>query len=385
MRARLPSAGLWLCAVACAPPAADFHILSSEQTIEHRTVYRIDWRSQVRPEFDQEPPLDARLLRWAPQESAAPIVVPQEDEIVAGSSAGKLVAMGFDGKPRWTYAAHGPILQAATFSDGKIYAASADGGLHALEAATGHELWSHDLGEEPATPPVVAGGVVYVATHQASVFAVDAGTGQRRWHYRRERDPSRDFTLRTVATPTVAGGLVFTGFSDGTTVALGADGGTVVWQRASGPGDQFVDAGATPQVVGQEVFVANYRDGILALAAKDGELIWRKPFKGATGLLLRDGILFAAGVGKVAAFAPADGSLIWEKGLGDRTPGLLRVADAVLVVPATDALDFLDERTGLRLGDGFSPGWGVDAPVAVAGREIYVLSNAGWLYALGLP
>jgi outer membrane protein assembly factor BamB len=214
------------------------------------------------------------------------------------------------------------------------------------------------------------------------VFALDAMSGARRWHYRREQ--LRPFTLRNVAAPHPAGDLVFTGFSDGTTLALKATDGSVVWQRTAGPGDQFVDADASPQIAGSRVYVASFRDGIYSVERTRGDLVWHKPFPGATGLLLQDGILFATAIGKVAAFSPGDGTLLWEMGLGDRTPGVLRVAGPVLMVPTTDSLLFLDDHSGARLGAAFSPGRGVDAAPAAAGREVYVLSNAGWLYALGL-
>ena len=187
--------------------------------------------------------------------------------------------------------------------------------------------------------------------------------------------------LHYIPEPAVRGSITS---SDGTTLALKATDGSVVWQRTAGPGDQFVDADASPQIAGSRVYVASFRDGIYSVERTRGDLVWHKPFPGATGLLLQDGILFATAIGKVAAFSPGDGTLLWEMGLGDRTPGVLRVAGPVLMVPTTDSLLFLDDHSGARLGAAFSPGRGVDAAPAAAGREVYVLSNAGWLYALGL-
>ncbi len=388
LRKPIPSLGMRVsiaglaCLAACAPPGPGTRILSSTAPRLREQVWHVEWRVQVRPDVTEEPPVRAQLWRWRPEETAVPLVVEPEHEIVVGSTSGVLRAYDLEGRPRWRYAAGGPIEQQPAYARDEIFVASADGSVHALVARTGHELWSRVIGEQPATPPVVSGGIVYLATHQTSVFALDAGTGASRWHYRREQE--REFTLRTVAAPVPSGGFVYTGFSDGTTVALRADTGEVVWQRASGPGDQFIDAGATPQLAGGRVYVATYRDGVFALDAKSGDLVWRKPMPGATGLLLRDGLLFVGAVGKVVALAPGDGSLLWERGLGDRSPGPLRLTGTILVVPASDALVFLNDRTGERLGEGFNPGRGVDAPAAIEGRNLYVLSNAGWLYALSL-
>jgi outer membrane protein assembly factor BamB len=369
--------------LACAPPPATLQLFTSESPQpQPRSLFRLDWRTRVRGDTVEEPPLSVEMMRWAPQETAAPTVVSSEQEVVVGSTSGSISAFGFDGRLLWRFATHGPITTSATYAEGSLFISSADGSIYALDPRTGIQRWAHDLGEEPASSPVIAGGLVYVATHQESLFAIDAASGARRWHYRREQ--LRPFTLRNVATPRPAGDLVFTGFSDGTTLALKADDGTVVWQRSAGPGDQFVDADASPQVAGSRVYVASFRDGISSVERSRGDLVWHKPFPGATGLLLADGILFATAIGKVAAFSPGDGTPLWEMGLGDRTPGLLRLMGPVLMVPTSDSLLFLDDHTGARLGSAFSPGRGVDAAAAAAGREVYVLSNAGWLYALGL-
>jgi outer membrane protein assembly factor BamB len=368
---------------ACAPPPATLQLFTSEQPqAVPRSLFRVDWRAPVRGDTVDEPPLAVEMLRWSPQETAAPLVIGSEQEVVVGSTAGSLSAFAFDGHLLWRFATRGPITTSATYAEGSLFIASADGSIYALDPRTGIQRWTYDLGEEPASSPVVAGALLFVATHQESLFALDAASGARRWHYRREQ--LRPFTLRNVATPRPAGDLVFTGFSDGTTLALKADDGTVVWQRSAGPGDQFVDADASPQIAGSRVYVASFRDGISSVDRTRGDLVWHKPFPGATGLLLQDGILFATAIGKVAAFSPGDGTQLWELGLGERTPGLLRVAGGILMVPTTDSLLFLDDHSGARLGAAFSPGRGVDAAPALSGREVYVLSNAGWLYALGL-
>jgi outer membrane protein assembly factor BamB len=66
--------------------------------------------------------------------------------------------------------------------DGTVYLPTA-GGIIALEAASGDELWRFASSEQPwSSAPVVHDGVVYVAsTAQNGVHAVDAATGEKRW------------------------------------------------------------------------------------------------------------------------------------------------------------------------------------------------------------
>jgi outer membrane protein assembly factor BamB len=56
-----------------------------------------------------------------------------------------------------------------------------NGGVHALDRASGDLLWSTPLDVELVSIPLVADGVVYVAGTRKGAFAVDVSTGAIRW------------------------------------------------------------------------------------------------------------------------------------------------------------------------------------------------------------
>jgi hypothetical protein len=105
------------------------------------------------------------------------------------------------GQERWRFYAEGPIRLAAAAGLGKVYAASDDGRLYCLDAATGRALWNVRGAPSPrrvlgngrlisAWPargaPVSAGDTVYFAAgvwpfEGLFVTALDAATGRRRW------------------------------------------------------------------------------------------------------------------------------------------------------------------------------------------------------------
>jgi hypothetical protein len=104
----------------------------------------------------------------------------------------------------------------------------------------------------------------------------------------------------------------------------------------------------------------------------------------ATTLVLYQGQVFAGAVGRLISVAASDGHVIWNRGTGDVTAHSLQIINGMLVVPTSGPLLFLDPRTGLPLGRSFNPGRGMTAAPAGAGRHLYALSNAGWLYGLKL-
>jgi outer membrane protein assembly factor BamB len=88
------------------------------------------------------------------------------------------------------------------------------GTLHAVNAASGKQAWSHtaDVFGEGAA---VANGTVYFSAGQ-SVQAVDAKTGSATWSY--ASPDSAEFGT----TPAAGGGLVFIGASDDSLYAIRA-------------------------------------------------------------------------------------------------------------------------------------------------------------------
>jgi len=63
-------------------------------------------------------------------------------------------------------------------ANGVAYFGSYDGSVHALEAATGHQLWSSPVSGE-FTTPAVADGVVYAGSADHALYAFALSPGSR--------------------------------------------------------------------------------------------------------------------------------------------------------------------------------------------------------------
>jgi quinohemoprotein ethanol dehydrogenase len=136
--------------------------------------------------------------------------------------------------------------------DGMMFLSSEWSRVHALDAVTGEEIWFYDPevpGEwaRKACCDVVNRGVavykgrVYVASLDGRLIALDAATGQPVWEVDTLIDRQRDYTI--TGAPRVANGKVFIGNGGaeygvrGYITAYDADSGEQIWRFFTVPGD----------------------------------------------------------------------------------------------------------------------------------------------------
>jgi outer membrane protein assembly factor BamB len=229
--------------------------------------------------------------------------------------------------------------------DGTVYCGSADGGLHALDAATGAKLWRHDakapvfsgvawhgadtlmfgtmdgsvvlfdrrtrqetlrakVGGGVVTTPVVAGGRLIVGSRDYFLYGLDPADGSVAWKF------SYWFSW-IESTPVLADGLIYVGASDYRRVtAFDPATGRVVWGT-----DVRGMAWGSPVVTADTVFIGTaaqnlpgtaleHTGGIVALDRRNGEVQWQllaprpseNSFGGYAGTLACDGErIYAAG------------------------------------------------------------------------------------------
>ncbi|MGH8260382.1 MAG: PQQ-binding-like beta-propeller repeat protein [Steroidobacteraceae bacterium] len=203
---------------------------------------------------------------------------------------------------------------------GRLFVASANGQVHALDARTGCTLWTFKAQAGVGTALSVAryrsvagtrGYAVYFGDRRANVYAVDAQTGRRLWVRRVDRNRFASIT----GSPTVFRGRVFVPVQ-----GIGEEG-------QAGRGDYAC---------------CTFRGSVSALDANTGATLWKtytvaeSRARGKT----RDG---------VTLYGPAGGG-IWSAPTVDAKRGLVYVATgngyAEPAQRTTDAVMALDLRTG---------------------------------------
>jgi hypothetical protein len=77
----------------------------------------------------------------------------------------------------------GPGPSQCVVADGKLFAASADHTVHALNAVTGEKLWAYTAGGRVDSAPTYYRGTVVFGARDGHVYCLTAGTGELVWRF----------------------------------------------------------------------------------------------------------------------------------------------------------------------------------------------------------
>jgi outer membrane protein assembly factor BamB len=294
---------------------------------------------------------------------------------------------------KWRTNIGGGCFASASVVDGKLYTAdtgSADGKLHALDAATGQELWTFPSdalrGDHAWTSPPVANGVVYFGVNRPIpvVYAVNATTGQEIWHH---TGPIANI----VSSPALESGRIYVAFTDGTIRALDATNGQVIWS-VNHPGG----ANSSPAVAGGRLYIAIHNRGLLALDANTGSELWLAPMPGPqwSSPAVENGRVFVGSRDdhKLYAFDAVTGDILWTATTNDWVQTSPAVAAGVVYIGnnSGNVYAFELETGNLVWQRAVAPGFGFGSSPTVANGVVYIASALdasathfdGKLYAL---
>jgi outer membrane protein assembly factor BamB len=187
---------------------------------------------------------------------------------------------------KWAFSTNGAIVSSPAVANDLVYFGSADGGLYAVEAATGKLRWRFDAHGDVNSSPAVSGETVYVLSLDGNLYAVDAATGKQRWSFATLGEhrfsaagilgalPSAemmpdpwDFFL---SSPAVVAGAVYFGSGDGHIYAVDAVTGVLRWSYKTG--DVVHSA---PAISSGVLYVGSWDTYFYALDAATGKLKWK--------------------------------------------------------------------------------------------------------------
>lgn len=267
--------------------------------------------------FDRATRDPARTAGWNGHGNG-PTATRFQDAKAGGITAADLPRL----KLKWAfgYAAVGAARTQPTVAGGKLFVASENGEVHALDPATGCTFWTFKAQAGVRTAPSVAaykkagggrGYAVFVGDTRANMYAIDADTGRQVWVTQIDKHPSAGIT----GAPIVHDGRVFVG-----TQGLGEEG------RGATNGYQC----------------CTFRGSLTALDTSSGQVLWQTFNVGVPAMRAKnkDG---------VQMWGPAGGS-IWSAPSIDAKRGLVYAATgngyADPPQPMTDAVVAYDQKTG---------------------------------------
>jgi outer membrane protein assembly factor BamB len=357
------------CADSIPPPAE-----RANRFVAPETVLAVRWRRHL----TEEP-----LIEYKPQEFAA--ASSDGRRVFVGSTARVFYAFDArDGSILWHKDTDGAVTGRPRYlAESNTVLVGTDGGaLYALDASTGRQRWKYQISGPIDTEPTYSDGVVYFSSGENRIYAIDAEKGTWKWQYDRESPES--FTIRGYAAPLVLGGRVYAGFSDGYLACLNAGTGDVIWARSlAGDATRFMDVDSTPLYADGTLYVSSFAGGVFALDPKDGSTRWRYEVEGAGSVEAAGGRVYFSAAKAGLHCLDREGRLLWRQALaqGGELSTPLLVDGYVLVSSSTGGTYVADAVTG-HLYQFFFPGHGVTGAPTTDGRQVYVLSNGGYFYAM---
>lgn len=195
---------------------------------------------------------------------ASPLVV--GETVFAPNADGTLYAFSLNGNLTWKFSTSA-ALWARPVSDGTtVYLAGMDHKMYALDAASGKELWSVDMGGSMPFEPALGDGKLYISTLANELVALNTSDGSVLW-----RTP---FTERLYAQPVLNENSIFIGDLKGGIYAVNAADGQTIWKQEL---DHQVTGSAT--IIENGVVFAT-DNGDLVCVSFAGERLWTRSVTG---------------------------------------------------------------------------------------------------------
>jgi outer membrane protein assembly factor BamB len=214
-----------------------------------------------------------------------------------------------DNSLRWS---GGPAAQGDLLVVGGL-----DGQVHAMSTQDGAERWNIQLTSEVVAPPAIADGVVVVRTNDGHLFGLDAADGSRKWIF---DQPVPPLSLRGNSAPLIANGVVYDGFDNGKVIALRLADGNEVWAQALSNGEgrteveRLSDVDGNIVADGNALYAAGYRGRIAALALDGGRPLWQRDLSSYVGAAVSGNtVVIVDADGNVWAFDRETGVNLWKQ------------------------------------------------------------------------
>lgn len=237
----------------------------------------------------------------------------------------------------WTWAGD-TVLSMAT-GEGDLFLVT-EGGLRALDAATGYERWTVPIGGKVTAPIVWARGLILLAVEPGDLLAIRSRDGRPVW-----RHPLGAAMMHGPVSGDT--GVLYLALADGRLVALTLETGTRLWERRL-PGTL-----SPPTVARDRVFVGSTDNFLYALHADTGrdEWRWRNGGDVIGAVVDNDTVYFASLDNILRAVNRGNGNQRWRKPTGTR-PVLPPLAfRGIVIVPGLmPALTVFVGETGAVMG-----------------------------------
>lgn len=311
-----------------------------------------------------------------------------DERVYAASHDGVIMAVDADsGETEWKTETELPISAGVGLGNGLVVVGTSQGEVLALDMDNGEEAWRTQVPSEILASPRVAEGVAVIRTVDGKFIGLDALSGTRLWVYEYTVPV---LTLRGSAPPLLAQGMVIAGLDTGRLLVLSLRNGVPVWEKTITPPrgrtelERMVDIDTELRVIGGILYVAAYQGNITAIDLRDGSTLWSQELSSHAGLDADARRVYVIDDQDVVwALDRRNGVTVWkQEALTRRFLSAPVVSGDYLVVGDFEGyLHWLARDDGGLVGRVRAGKQGISAPPAARGDTVYVLSDGGTLGA----
>lgn len=292
------------------------------------------------------------------------------------------------GKTLWHVDTRARLGGGPGVGDALVLVGTRDGELIALAADDGKEVWRSRVTSEVLSVPSASLGIVVTRAIDGRLFGLSAVDGKRLWTYDRTVPV---LTLRGSSSPVLYRGLVIYGSDSGRLTALSQKQGFILWEKSiafpSGRTelDRIVDIDGDPLVKDDIVYVASYQGSIVALDIKTAKLLWKRNFSSFNGMSAdRKNLYVTDDQGNVWAIDRNTGASLWkqDKLLNRQVSGPGVIGDYVVVGDFEGYLHWMSIDDGRFVARTRVDSTGISSLPISDGQRLYSYSKGGTLSAL---
>jgi outer membrane protein assembly factor BamB len=367
-----------LAAATMALSACSLFESDEDKELEPTELVDIETKVDVRRVWSSNVGKGAEFLRVALQPAG------DGARIYAASRDGNVVALDPEsGKTIWRTELDMELSAGPGVGENIVVVGAADGYLIAFEADSGTEIWRTNVSGETLARPVIGSDTVIAMTIDNRLRGVSAFDGSERWIIEQS---TPDLTMRGSASPVLVGSSVVAGFDNGRIVAVDIASGDTEWEAMLAPPsgrsdlERLSDVDGLISVVGQDIYAGGYQGAIASIAAESGQLLWAREVSTYEGVSADWNNLYTVDEeGVVIAMTRRTGDESWrQNSLIRREPTVPVAYQATVVVGDLDGyLHFFNNFDGepvarVRVGKK-----AVSVEPVVFGDKLFVQSDDG--------
>ncbi|MEZ9590157.1 outer membrane protein assembly factor BamB [Vibrio breoganii] len=278
-----------------------------------------------------------------------------------------------------------------TYAYNKVFVASRDGKVMALDPESGDKIWTADLEKE--VPARLSGGIkasygqLFIGTENGEMISLDAETGEEKWRVEVDGE--------VLSVPETDANLVLVHTTRGALVALEEETGNEMWTVSTEVPNLTLRGTSAPVAVSGGVFWGTANGRLAAAIVERGQMIWQQPVgtpKGATEIdrlvdsdakpLIVGGMLYTIGInGQLVAIDLRSGSPAWKRNYSS-AQDMTTDGRNIYLVTDKDYIVAVDARSGTELWQNRELEYRLLTAPSIIDRKIVLGDSEGYLYWL---